>query len=257
MTRKGRLFFNHVASISRLSGQTLYWSFVAPFYRKAFSYKELIFQMNRVGLGSFGIVSLITFLIGMIICLQSAYVAEPFGQMDVVPGAVGASLVREIAPLMAAIVLTGRVGAAYAAELGSQKVNDEITALQSMAINPIGFLIAPRFLAMMIMLPVLTVYGNVMGIFGGYLLGVYHYGIGHSVYIDTTFEFVQLKDVMSGLIKSVVFAFAICMIGCYKGFTVMGGSTGVGKATMEAVVLSLVMIIASDAVFTALLIQYW
>ena len=213
--------------------------------------------MNRVGVKSFGIVSLITFLIGVILCLQSAYVAEPFGQLEAVPGAVGVSLVREIAPLMVSIVITGRVGAAYAAELGAQKVADEITALECMAINPIGFLIAPRFLAVMVMLPVLTIYGNLMGILGGYIIGVYQYGISPNVYIENTWNFIQMKDITSGMLKSIVFAFTICMVGCYKGFTVTGGSTGVGRATMEAVVLSLVLIIASDAVFTALSIRYW
>ncbi len=255
--RKGNLFFSHVASIATLSKQTLYWTFIAPFHRKAYTYKEVIFQMNRVGLQSFGIVALTSFLIGVILTLQSAYVAEPYGQMEMVPGAVAVSLVREIAPLMVAIVITGRVGAAYAAELGAQKVSDEITALECMAIHPVGFLIAPRFLALMVMLPALTVYGNAVGIFGGYVIGVTNYGLARETYMDATFTFVVVQDILSGLMKSIVFAFIICMVGCYKGFTVRGGSTGVGKATMEAVVVSLVLIIAGDALFTAITLQYW
>ncbi len=255
--RQGRYFFNNVASFSYLSMRTFYWTFFAPFRGKGYPYREVVFQMNRVGVQSFLIVALIAFLIGMILCLQSAYVVEPYGQLEAVPGGVAVSLTREIGPLMVAIVVTGRVGAAYAAELGAQRVSEEITALQCMAINPIGFLIAPRFLALLIMLPVLTVYGNTMGILGGYVMGVGQYGIAHSVYMDNTFEFLKNKDVLSGILKSILFAFIISMVGCYKGFTVKGGSTGVGKATMEAVVASLVLIIAGDAIFTAFITQYW
>lgn len=256
LVKKGRLFFIHVASMTHLSIQTLYWTFIAPFYRKAWSYNEVAFQMNRVGVRSFAIVALISFLLGVILFLQSAHVAEPYGQLDAVPGAVGVSLAREIAPLMVAIVITGRVGAAYAAELGAQKVSDEITALQCMAIHPVGFLISPRFLALMVMLPVLTVYGNVMGLAGGYAIAVTKYQLAGPIYLESTFDFVQMNDIVNGLLKSLVFAFIICMVGCYKGFTVTGGSSGVGRATMQAVVLSLVLIIAGDAVFTALTITY-
>ena len=248
---KATLFLSHVAGFGRLSQQTCYWAFFAPFHRKAYSYNELTRQMNRVGVQSFAIVSLITFLIGVILCLQSAYVVEPFGQIEAVPGAVAVSLTREIGPLLVAVVVTGRVGAAFTAELGAQKVSDEIMALECMAINPIGFLIAPRFLAMMIMLPVLTIYGNAMGMAGGFMMGVTRYGLDSGLYIENTFEFLKNRDILSGILKSMVFAFFISMIGCYKGFTVKGGSTGVGKATMESVVTSLVLIIVSDAVFTA------
>ena len=252
-----RLFFSHVASISRLTVQTLYWTFVAPFYRKAYSYREVAFQMNRVGVQSFAIISLVTMLIGVILVLQTAYIAEPYGQLDAVPGGVAVSLTREIGPLLVAVVITGRVGAAYAAELGAQAVSDEIMALHCMGINPIGFLIAPRFLALLVMLPVLTVYGNFMGMAGGYLIGTLHYGIDPGVYIQSTFDMMKNKDIFSGALKSFVFAAIVCMVGCYKGFTVTGGSTGVGKSTMEAVVSCIVLIIAADAIFTALTIFYW
>jgi len=257
LTHAGHTFVAHVASISRLTVQTLYWSLIAPFYRKSFSWRDLAFQMNRAGLESLFIVSLVLLLIGMILVLQTAYLAETYGQLEIVPGAVAISLTREIGPLLTAVVVTGRVGAAYAAELGAQQVNNEIDALDCMAINPIGYLIAPRFLALLLMLPTLTIYGNGMGIFGGYLMGVLHYDIASTVYISGTFDTMVMKDLVSGFVKSVVFAVVIAMVGCYKGFTVRGGSTGVGRATMEAVVTSIVLIIAADAVFTALLIQYW
>jgi len=254
---KGALFCNHVASISWLTTRTLYWTFLAPFYRKTYSLRQLGFQMDRAGVQSFNIVSLVLFLIGMILVLQTAYFAENYGQLDLVPGAVAVSLTREIGPLLTAIVVTGRVGAAYAAELGAQCVSNEISALQCMAINPIGFLIAPRFLALFLMLPTLTIYGATLGIFGGYVMGALNFGMSSHVYMEATLEAIEMKDMISGLIKSFVFAVIICMVGCYKGFTVQGGSTGVGKATMEAVVTSIVLIIASDAVFTGLMIQYW
>ena len=255
--KMGELFFSHVASVSKLTLTTFYWTFIAPFRRKAFSFPAVAHQMDRAGVQSFTIISLVMFLVGMIMVLQTAYLAETYGQLDLVPGAVAVSLTREIGPLLVAIVVTGRVGAAYAAELGAQCVANEIVALQSMAINPVGFLIAPRFLAMLFMLPVLTVYGVFMGLLGGWFIGTWHYGINHSVYLNTTFDLMQNKDIISGMIKSVVFAIIICMIGCYKGFAVQGGPVGVGKATMEAVVTSIILIIAADAVFTGLIIVYW
>jgi len=250
-------FLSHVASLTRLTGRTLYWSFVAPFHRKSYTYAEVTYQMNRVGLQSFAIIALTTFLIGMILVLQSAYIAEPYGQLELVPGGVAVSLTREIAPLLVALVMTGRVGAAYTAELGAKTVSDEILALNCMAINPIGFLIAPRFVALLIMCPVLTIYGNAMGILGGYTIGTLHYGIAPSIYLESTFDLMQNRDILSGLAKSVVFAMIISMVGCYKGFIVQGGSTGVGRSTMEAVVTSMVLIIAGDAIFTGLSIVYW
>lgn len=253
----GRSFLCHLASFSRLTGLTLKWTFIAPWYRKAYTYKDVVFQLDRVGVKSFNIISLVTLLIGMILVLQTAYVAEQFGQLEAVPGGVAVSLTREIGPLLVAIVVTGRVGAAYAAELGAQLVSEEITALECMAIDPIGFLVAPRFLALLIMLPVLTIYGDMMGILGGYLLGTLYYDIAPSIYVESTLDFMQNKDLLSGLMKSIVFAVIICMVGCYKGLTVRGGSTGVGRATMEAVVTSIILIIASDAVFTAISILYF
>lgn len=252
-----RVFLSHVASITLLSMHTLYWTFIAPFHRRTYSFASVLTQMDRAGVKSFPIVALVMFLIGLILVLQTAYLVEPLGQLNLVPGAVAVSITREIGPLIIAIVVTGRVGAAYAAELGAQKVSNEIVALQCMAINPIGFLIAPRFLALLVMLPVLTVYGVVMAVLGGFLIGTYHYGISAQVYWDVTYDFMAMKDLISGALKSFVFAIVICMVGCYKGFTVRGGSTGVGKATMEAVVISIVLIISADAIFTALMILYW
>lgn len=251
------LFFAHVASMTRLGVQVLYWTFVAPWSRKAFTYRDLLFQMQRVGVKSFPIIALVTGLIGVILVMQGAYFAEPYGQLSMVPGGVAVSMTREIGPLMVALVITGRVGAAYAAELGAQQVSNEVMALRCMAINPIGFLVSPRFLALLIMLPVLTVYGNAMGIAGGYTIGTLHYEISHEVYLANTFDFMKTQDLLTGLMKSVIFAVIIGMVGCYKGLTVRGGSTGVGRNTMEAVVLSMVLIIASDAVFTGLNIIYW
>jgi len=157
LAKTAELFFSHIASIAKLTARTLYWTFLAPFRRKSYSFAEVAFQMDRAGVQSFFIISLVMFLIGMILVLQTAYLAETYGQLDLVPGAVSVSLTREIGPLLVAIVVTGRVGAAYAAELGAQCVSNEIMALHCMAINPIGFLIAPRFLAMLVMLPVLTI----------------------------------------------------------------------------------------------------
>jgi phospholipid/cholesterol/gamma-HCH transport system permease protein len=158
---------------------------------------------------------------------------------------------RELGPVFTALIIAGRAGASISAELGTMKVTEQIDALQAMATDPIKYLVTPRLLALVTMLPLLTIYANFIGIFGGYLVAVWKLGITSSMYINSTFEALALKDVFSGLFKSVIFAFIICVVSCFQGLIAKGGAEGVGKATTVAVVLSFILIIAADCLFTA------
>ena len=154
---------------------------------------------------------------------------------------------------MAALVMAGRVGAAFTAEMGTMKVSDEILALETMALDPVKFLITPRFLALVIMLPCLTVLGNLMGIFGGFLVGTTALGIDPVIYMDRSIEAIRVMDVVTGLIKSGAFAAIIVMIGAYMAFIIEGGAEKVGQNTRSSVVIAMILIIIADLVFTTFL----
>ena len=172
------------------------------------------------------IVVLIAVLVGSILVLQTAYQLQRYGQVRLVAGLVAVSVSRELGPLLTAILITGRVGAAFTAELGTMKVAEEILALEVMAIHPVGFLVAPRFLELVLMLPCLTLVADVAGLLGGFATGTLVYDISQSSYIDTTLRWLLFRDVLSGLIKSVVFAVIITMVGCYRALIVEGGPEG-------------------------------
>ena len=255
MLGKVGLFLSHLASISRLFVATLYWSFVAPFRerRPGFAMQVLIRLMHETGVRSLPIVLLIGFLAGVILSLETGVQLRRFGQVHLVAGLVALSMARSLGPLLTAIVVTGRVGAAYTAELGTMKVSEEILALEVMAINPVGYLVAPRFLALVIMLPCLTLFGDAMGLVGGFFIGTTVYSLSSVSYINTTIAWLVLPDILAGLLKSVVFSVIIGMVGCYRALVVEGGAEGVGQATMVSVVTTIVLVIVADGVFTAIL----
>jgi phospholipid/cholesterol/gamma-HCH transport system permease protein len=208
--------------------------------------------MDEVGVKSIPIVALVSFVIGIILVLQTAYQLVKFGAITYAASLAAVALTREMAPLLTAIVVAGRVSAAFTAELGTMLVTEEILALEVMAISPIAYLVVPRFIAMLVMLPCLTVLADVIGIIGGYVVGTTAIGIRSSLYIQNTIDALLLKDIMTGLIKSVVFAAIIAMVGCYMAFVVRGGAEGVGRSTMISVVTSLISIILADCFFTTI-----
>jgi phospholipid/cholesterol/gamma-HCH transport system permease protein len=228
------------------------WTLVKPFQGKPLRFRAAITQMDEVGVKSIPIMGLVSFVIGIIMVLQTAYQLEKFGAVNYAASLAAVALTREMAPLLTAIVLAGRVSAAFTAELGTMLVTEEIMALEVMAISPIAYLVVPRFIAMIVMLPCLTVLADVIGMIGGYFVGTLAIGIRSSLYIHNTVDALLMKDIMSGLVKSVVFAVIIAMVGCYMAFVVRGGAEGVGKATMISVVTSLISIILADCLFTAI-----
>jgi len=245
-------FLRHITSISLFFCETMRWTFIKPFQGKPLRLKAAIVQMDEVGVKSIPIVSLVSFVIGIILVLQTAYQLEKFGAITYAASLAAVALTREMAPLLTAIVLAGRVSAAFTAELGTMLVTEEILALEVMAISPVSYLVVPRFLAMIIMLPCLTVLADTIGIIGGYVVGTGAIGIRSALYIQNTIDALLIKDIVSGLIKSAVFAVIIAMVGCYMAFVVRGGAEGVGRSTMISVVTSLISIILADCLFTTI-----
>ncbi len=240
-------FFSFLGGLSNLTAQTFYWTFVPPLK------KERIFdQAKRTGYDSLPIVSLIAFFIGVILALQTAVLMQRLGSEMYIASIVALSLVRELGPVITSLVVAGRVGAAITAEIGSMQVTEQIDALQTLATNPIKYLVVPRFLALSLMLPILTLYANIVGIFGGYLICVYKLGISSSMYIKISTDALLYKDLFTGLVKTIFFGMIIAFVSCYEGFNVEGGAEGVGSATRRAVVASFILIITADCFFTAL-----
>ncbi|HTY45986.1 MAG TPA: ABC transporter permease [Patescibacteria group bacterium] len=236
-----------LGGLSRLSFETFYWAFVPPYK------KERIFeQAKRAGVDSLPLVSLIGFFMGVILAFQTAYLMQKLGSEMYIASIVALSLVRELGPVITALVVAGRVGAAIAAEIGSMQVTEQIDALETMATNPIKYLVVPRFLALSLMLPILVLYSDIIGILGGYMICVYRLGIPGSMYMTITFDSLLYKDVFTGLAKTVFFGMIIALVSCYQGFNVEGGAVGVGRATMRAVVTTFILILAADCFFTAL-----
>jgi phospholipid/cholesterol/gamma-HCH transport system permease protein len=206
----------------------------------------------QVGVRALPILSLITFFIGLILALQSAYELRKLGALTFVANAVAISMSRELGPLITAIVVIGRSGSAFAAEIGTMKVTEEIDALETMAIHPVDFLVKPKFLAMIVMLPCLTIWAISMGIFGGALFGVAQAGFTLRRYLQASLDALFLRDIASGLIKSVMFGITITAVGCHEGLSTGAGAEQVGRATTRAVVVSIFLVILVDLVFTAL-----
>ena len=242
----------YVGALALLGGRAAYFTFVAPFQGKRLHLQRAISQAMQVGVGALPILSLITFFIGLILALQSAYELQRFGALHYVAGAVAISMTRELGPLITAIVVIGRSGSAFAAEIGTMKVTEEVDALETMAIDPIRFLVTPKFLAMLVMLPCLTICANTMGILGGALFGVSRADFMLGGYIRTSVNALLLRDIVSGLIKSAMFGIAITAVGCHEGLSTGAGAEQVGRSTTRAVVISIFLVILVDLVFTAL-----
>jgi phospholipid/cholesterol/gamma-HCH transport system permease protein len=243
---------SYVGSLASLGARAAYYTLVAPFRGKPLRLERAVTQAMDTGVRALPILSLITFFIGLILALQAAYELRRFGAISAVATAVAVSMSRELGPLITAIVVIGRSGSAFAAELGTMKVNEEIDALETMAISPVRFLVAPKFLAMMIMLPCLTIWANTMGILGGSLFGVAQADFTFSRYISASVDSLVLRDITTGLIKSVMFGITITAVGCFEGLSTDGGAEQVGHATTRAVVVSIFLVVLVDLFFTAL-----
>lgn len=241
---------------SKLLYQSLYWIIIGPSKKKPLKIRVVFEQMVFMGIKSVIIVFFVTFFTGVVLAMQSAQQLKQMGGIIYVASLVSVSICRELGPVLTALVIAGRIGAAITAEIGSMKVNEQIEALETMGINPIRFLVVPKLISLFFMLPCLTVIGDLSGMFGGYLVGVYDLHINSHLYIQTAFKFLTLKDVYTGLSKSLVFAVIIVLVGAYQGMHTKGGAVGVGRATTISVVTSFIMIIVADCIVTGLY-YYW
>src|SRR5271155_5006126 len=227
----------YLGSLASLGGRAAYYTFVGPFRGKPLRLGRAISQAMDVGVRALPILSLITFFIGLILALQSAYELRKFGAMNLVATAVAISMTRELGPLITAIVVIGRSGSAFAAEIGTMKVTEEIDALETMAVSPVSFLVAPKFIAMIVMLPCLTIWANFMGVMGGALFGVLQADFTLTGYVQASLDALFLRDIGSGLVKSFMFGMTITAVGCLEGLTTGGGAEQVGHSTTRAVVI--------------------
>jgi phospholipid/cholesterol/gamma-HCH transport system permease protein len=243
----------YIGDLARLSGRAAHAVFVGPFRGRPVRFSRAVHQAMAVGVEALPILSLISFFIGTILALQAAYELRRFGAMELVANAVALSMTRELGPLMTAIVVIGRSGSAFAAEIGTMKVNEEIDALATMALDPVHFLVAPKFVAMILMMPCLTTWADFMGVLGGALFGVSSAaGFTFTSYIRASLDALVLRDIVTGLIKSVMFGAVITAVGCQEGLSTGLGAEQVGRSTTASVVKSIFLVIAVDLVFTTL-----
>ena len=244
----GRVALNFFAAAGRLglfAGEAILQCFKRPFYLKAFGA-----QLIEIGFYSLPVVALTTFFSGMVIALQTYTGFSSLSSEGPVAMVVLISVTRELAPVMAGLMVAGRIGAAMAAELGTMRVTEQIDALTTLSTNPFRYLIVPRILAGIVMLPILVLIGDIIGICGGYLIGIYKLDFNASTYLMNTWEYLQPMDIISGMTKAAVFGFIITLLGCYNGFYSKGGAQGVGQATTNAVVSASILILIFNYILT-------
>ncbi|MDZ4860837.1 MAG: ABC transporter permease [Candidatus Hydrogenedentes bacterium] len=241
-----------VAKVCVLINDTANWAFIQPLRGKGLRVRSTVEHFVQFGVNSLPIVGLICFLIGGIMAMQAVYLLRSFGATQYVANLVGVIAVRELAPLMTAILLSGRSGSAITAEIGTMKVSEEIDALEVMGLNPTKHLVVPKFLAMVTAIPCLTILGSFIMIFGGFSVTVWIVGVEPGVYINNTIQSIKIRDFATGLSKSFFYGIVICLVGVYRGFQVEGGAEGVGHMTTSSVVTSIFLIILVDLLFTYL-----
>lgn len=246
----GRTFLSGLEAIGRVALFSLRAVLLAlqpPYYPRL-----MLKQMVEIGYYSLPVVGMTAIFTGMVLALQTYTGFARFNAETAIPNVVVISIARELGPVLAGLMVAGRIGAAMAAELGTMRVTEQIDALTTLSTNPYKYLIAPRLIAGLTMLPLLVAVADVIGVFGGYLVSIYKLGFNPGTYLANTVEFVEFIDVFSGLVKAGVFGFIIALMGCYHGFHSRGGAQGVGKATTNAVVTASILILISNYIVTEL-----
>ena len=227
---------------------------LAPLYgQRGWKLSALFAQMVSIGVASMPTVALANFLLGIVLAIQGAGQFEKLGSTDLVASLVAFSVLREIGPLITAVIVIGRSGSSITAELGTMKVAEEIEAMNVMGIDPVRYLVVPRLLAMIIMMPVLTVLGEGVGLFAGWLISVTTLHLNPFFYVTNSVNAVEQKDLFTGLLKAIFFGAIVGTVGCFYGIQVEGGAEGVGKSTTKSVVTSLTCMLAMDAILTTII----
>ena len=245
--RKGSALLEYVGGLSQLLGEAIVGCVTRPFYSS-----ELLNQMDEIGVKSVSITGITAFVTGGVLALQTAYSLEAFGGKTFIGRIVSLSLVRELGPILTALMVAGRVGSGITAELGSMTVTEQVDALRAMAISPVRRLVTPRLIATVVMVPVLTAIADVLGIIGGLGIAVLEIRMTAQDYITSIWQQLSISDICSGLGKTFFFGLEIAAIGCYNGLQVQGGAASVGRATTRTVVLASICILVSDFFLTKL-----
>jgi phospholipid/cholesterol/gamma-HCH transport system permease protein len=238
-------FLAGTGGIALFAGRTLATAFTPPFYIRA-----ILREMLNIGYFSLPVVGLTAIFTGMVLALQSYTGFSRFSAEGAVATVVVLSVTRELGPVISGLMVAGRVGAAMAAEIGTMRVTDQIDALTTLSTDPLRYLVLPRLLAGVITLPMLVLMADIIGVFGGYLVGVYKLGFNPQAYLNGTWQRLETMDVVSGLVKAGVFGFIIALMGCYHGYHSRGGAEGVGQATTHAVVSSSILILIFNYALT-------
>ncbi len=244
----GRVFLSFLATTGRLSLFTL--SGLSHCIRSPFYFRIIGKQIIEIGFYSLPVVGLTSVFAGMVLALQSYTGFARFSAEGAIANVVVLSITRELGPVLAGLMVAGRIGAAMAAEIGTMRVTEQIDALTTLSTNPMKYLVAPRLIAGFLMMPLLVLVADVIGVFGGYLVAVHKLGFNPSNYLQSTWDFLEFSDVLSGLVKAAAFGFIITLMGCYHGYHSKGGAQGVGMATTNAVVSASILILCSDYILT-------
>lgn len=246
----GRTFLAFLAAIGRLAlfvGNALVSAWRPPYYPRI-----ILRQMVEIGYYSLPVIGLTAVFTGAVLALQSYSGFSRFSAESSIAIVVVLSITRELGPVLAGLMVAGRIGAAFAAEIGTMRVTEQIDALVTLSTNPFKYLVFPRLLAGVVMLPVLVLMADIIGVMGGYLVSIHKLGFAPEPYIRSTFEYLETRDVVSGLVKAAVFGFIITLMGCYHGYHSGRGAQGVGAATTNAVVSASVLILLSNYIITEL-----
>jgi phospholipid/cholesterol/gamma-HCH transport system permease protein len=211
-------------------------------------------QTDRVGVGSIPLIALVSFFIGLTMALLTGYQLHTFGQERLVPSLVAIAFTRELGPLMTGIMVAARIGAAYTAELGTMTVAEEVEAIEAMGIGPLRFLVSPRLLAVILLMPCLVVISDLTALLGAALISNWAFGIPHRLFGENAIDSLLIRDIISGVLKSFLFGLIIGLVSCYKGLTVRGGAAGVGEATTSSVVTAITTVIGFDTLFNIVLV---
>lgn len=244
----GKAFLGFLAATGRLALFAIVS--ISHCLRPPFYPRLILRQMVEIGYYSLPVVGLTTLFSGMVLALQSYTGFARFSAESAVPNVVVLSMTRELGPVLAGLMVAGRIGAAMAAEIGTMRVTEQIDALTTLSTNPHKYLVAPRLIAGLTMLPLLVLVGDVIGVFGGYLISVFKLGFNPAIYIKNTWQYMESIDVVSGLVKAAVFGFIVTLMGCYNGYHSRGGAQGVGAATTNAVVSASILILITNYLIT-------
>ena len=248
LTILGRMtlaFLEAIGSVSAFAFHAIRQAVRPPWYRQ-----QILRQIMEIGYYSLPVVGLTAIFTGMVLALQSYTGFSRFAAESAIPNVVIVSLTRELGPVLAGLMVAGRIGAAMAAEIGTMRVTEQIDALTTLATDPFKYLVAPRLIAATLTLPMLVLVADIIGVMGGYIVGVAELDFNSAAYLRNTWDFLQFDDVFSGLVKAAAFGFIIALMGCYNGYRSKGGAQGVGQATTNAVVSASILILTFNYLIT-------